>query len=1265
MRLFVLIGSLLVLGLIAALIVPSYVDWNQYRDRFEMEASRVLGQKVVVRGDTKIRLLPQPSITFSDIRVGEDAVGFSVVAKQFKMNVELAPLLKGELVVVDMALNTPRFEIILDDKGKIVWPSTTRKQRVEFSAKEIELNNLVIIDGLIRFRDQRYNREIILKDIDVVASATSLAGPWRGEGSLSYQEERFRLNATTGVWQGKGKQSEGLNGHLRVKLKAQPQSSAYDFEIDGPFKLITYIPSFTGKLKIKRAEKQTNEERVTFRRSNIQQGLPVRFEADLELSSQLALFPAYKLDIGSHNDPYVLTGSGRIELQDDVNFQMRAEGQQINVERLLENNSVQESKDLLSRLHGLQKFLNRIPQTGIDGQLSLFLPAIIAGDTVIRDIGVDLRPIYYQAENGAAGWQLGNLQAQLPGRTELRANGKLKLGKSIGYEGELIVASSQPSGLATWLGADADASIRKLSSIGFSAKTKISEQSATFDELELSIDGRSMTGSLRRDVMLNKRAKISTVLKGDGVNFDQLLALTQMFSGGGEGSSFGGHDLEVDLMADELKIANATASNVTAKITYIESNLSIEQLNFSDLEGTAISVSGKLEDFPSQLIGKLKGRVVSKNPSNFLKLLYQSKPTWEILKTLIDDPTIVENTDLNFAFNGDRAGYTTALKGVAGGSELDFFFKSKGQDFNKPLGQQDIEAKLVLVNETAASLLLQIGIPVVPLDNYGRGALRVVVAGVPDLELKTQAALTLRDGYVSLSGPISTKDTGGKKQLFGVLDIDAEIEDLDSFLLMSGMGLPGFGDGLAGKITGQLSITGNEFRIAGLKTKIGETSASGDIALDIGAQPRPIIKGKLDISPLDMILVSQLAYVGVSANEEGEQKSIFSGLDAVVDLSSNRVLLPARLEDVTHANSKIILRDGDLTFDEIKGDWAGGALTGELAFSQISGAKLLSGQLKIENAIAQKITKIAGFQNFISGKVSANGSFESTANRDQSLLSGLTGSGVARLSDGLISGYNRNAFASVLASADAEGDALATEQTNKLLTQHFAKGALKTEATDIAFSVGSGVFRTNGIKLGDDAVGVVFNGRLDLIKNLVAASSRINFVAGKEIVTGASPEFTINYTGKPGSVTEKLDGSLFETFLALRSSERRQRKFEAQESEILERQRLQRITQLYALSERRQKIIAKETERVDKIKLKIEMLRIKKEKDQKKKAEEQKHRAVEQEKQEKQLAKKKAEAEERVRQRSRKAADRLNEQLELDSLPIIPEKPRLLEEPAL
>ncbi|WP_297591643.1 AsmA family protein, partial [Roseibium sp.] len=109
-----------ILVLVAALVGPFFIDWTVYRSTFETYAERALGHKVTVLGEADLRLLPAPSVSFSDVRVGE-AEDPLLVVSQFNMRIELPPLLKGEIRVIDMELDRPHLSLSLDEEGRLDW----------------------------------------------------------------------------------------------------------------------------------------------------------------------------------------------------------------------------------------------------------------------------------------------------------------------------------------------------------------------------------------------------------------------------------------------------------------------------------------------------------------------------------------------------------------------------------------------------------------------------------------------------------------------------------------------------------------------------------------------------------------------------------------------------------------------------------------------------------------------------------------------------------------------------------------------------------------------------------------------------------------------------------------------------------------------------------------------------------------------------------------------------------------------------------------
>ena len=72
------------------------------------------------------------------------------------------------------------------------------------------------------------------------------------------------------------------------------------------------------------------------------------------------------------------------------------------------------------------------------------MPAVVAGDTTIRDVRLS-------AEPATGGWAIKSLAATLPGRTTLEVDGMLRTEGDLGFNGSLLLAVAQPSGFAAWV----------------------------------------------------------------------------------------------------------------------------------------------------------------------------------------------------------------------------------------------------------------------------------------------------------------------------------------------------------------------------------------------------------------------------------------------------------------------------------------------------------------------------------------------------------------------------------------------------------------------------------------------------------------------------------------------------------------------------------------------------------------------------------------------------------------------------------------------
>ena len=239
-RILVGLGGLLVALLFAALIAPLFIDWTGFRQEFEEQASRIIGKKVVVHGTVDARFIPFPSVTLHDVRVGSEADGTPLVqVAEFSMDAELAPFLSGEALIFDMRISKPKARIRLLKDGRLDW---MRGSQASIPAKTVVLENVRISDGDIEFIDEQSGRTRRVTGLNADMSATSLAGPWRIDGSGALDGEKGRFTLSTGMPDPRG---EGL----RLKARILPEGRPVGVDLEGALTVAEGKPSYLGDLQ--------------------------------------------------------------------------------------------------------------------------------------------------------------------------------------------------------------------------------------------------------------------------------------------------------------------------------------------------------------------------------------------------------------------------------------------------------------------------------------------------------------------------------------------------------------------------------------------------------------------------------------------------------------------------------------------------------------------------------------------------------------------------------------------------------------------------------------------------------------------------------------------------------------------------------------------------------------------------------------------------------------------------------------------------------
>ena len=142
----------LILALLAALVGPYFVNWNDHRAFFEAEASRLVGLNVRVAGPIKAGVLPSPSVTLGDIEIGPAGQASRLRARSLSIELALGSLMRGEIRAVEMRLVGPQFSIGLNSLGQVDWPAMAPQ------TETLSIDRLSIEDGRAMLTDARATR---------------------------------------------------------------------------------------------------------------------------------------------------------------------------------------------------------------------------------------------------------------------------------------------------------------------------------------------------------------------------------------------------------------------------------------------------------------------------------------------------------------------------------------------------------------------------------------------------------------------------------------------------------------------------------------------------------------------------------------------------------------------------------------------------------------------------------------------------------------------------------------------------------------------------------------------------------------------------------------------------------------------------------------------------------------------------------------------------------------------------------------------------
>jgi len=1156
----VIIGGLLVLVLTAALVGPYFIDWGNYRADFEREASVILGRDVKVNGEARARLLPFPSVTFTDVSVaGTEPGAPAMTAEEFSMDIELAPFMRGEVLIFDMRLVRPDMVMAISQEGGIDWAI---RPEAYFDASSVSLEKLTVVEGRLRLRHGPSGREHVLTEINTDISARALTGPWRIDGSMRLDGMRQAVNISTGT--------VGQYGTMRLRLRAAPERYPLSLEADGGVSAGPDGIRYSGDFAV--AIGELNQPEPAAGEARREAAAAYRLRGNFDMSHRRLDIGEFRLETGPAEDPYTADGTAFVDFGREPHFSVKADGAQLRLEEGPAVEGEAAGIELAERLAAVREFLRDLPLPGMPGSVEVNLPALVAGDTTLRDIRLNAMPV-------AGGWQVDALHASLPGRTTLEGNGLLTVEDALDFRGSLLLAVGQPSGFAGWLSSDVNDAIRRLPAAGFSAQVDLSQGGQRFSDLELILGGARFRGSIERDTPRGVRPSLRVDLDGESLDVDGMMAFAALFVGQDGYRRLTQEDIDLNLKAGPVSAFGLSAESVDTALRLREEAVEIDRLMIGGLEGTTISATGTLRQLGARPAGNIDADLVSVDMRPLLGALERQFPERLLVTGLAERsrnfPELFTDAKLGMVMSAAPDG-GLAISAHGRTAALDFTSTLSGSAGPGAFTELPMELAVEASSADAAGLYALYGLPALPLGLAGGASTELSYKGVPARGGSATMSFTGEGLNLSFDGDMVLAN--GVQSLTGKASLEAQ--DLEPWLMTAAVSFPGAGLGLPVSLAARIDHGPDLTVISELSGEIAGAALSGDLNLNL-VEGLPNLTGEIDVASLDLRPAVEMV-LGTdaleTAPEGGWPRAVFRSraeLPISLDLAlSTRRLTVAQGWQADDVTGRFGLGQSGLRLSDIAGSAMGGRVGGLVELGNNEGSGFLSAQLKLDDISFDEVLPGGG----LSGRADAGVSVTTTGKTVEAMVASLAGSGTIAYRDLTVAGINPDPLAAIIAEANRIGRDIGAEAVGQFAPRLLRNGALAAGSGEAAFSIANGVMRAPPIRIETDKASTTADVRLDLGARTLSADATVEYDPGEEELVGSTPTVRFSASGPIADPVVTVDTAPLSQFLTQRALEIEQRRVEAMQAGLLEGQRLRREVRYYAALEEAR--IAAEQERL-------------------------------------------------------------------------------------
>lgn len=1128
------------MALFAALIGPYFINWNDYKGTFEAEAEKILGQPVRVAGTASATLLPLPSLTFTQVEVGDTEGAPMMTVDKFDVTIELMPLLEGEIRVVSMKLDRPHVKISVDDSGTVDWLLRSEASKA-LNPEKVVLEDAEIVDGSVDYIDGSSGIKLSFDHINATIQASALTGPWKINGSYQQAGSPFQFDIATGKW---------AQDAIRVKTTLDPANLPFTLSADGAIG--------SGKGGLSYSGSYTLTQVMASGEGGKASGDGWHSEGAFTLSRDRVVIPKAVVSQGPPDRPASLAGSLVINFGDQAKFTSNVTARQLDLDRSLGKGPSQ-PVNVSQAAQSFVAWLSTLPVPPIPGNISFSVPAIVVGGAIVQDVSFDASP-----EPG--GWQIDGFHAQLPGQSTLDAAGTLTTGDKTSFGGQVHLSVAQPVGFASWWRGTRDVGAgRLLSPFDLAGRAHIEMGRVAVDSMQVKIGDERIAGSFAwsGNGANNGKRLLEADLKASRLDFTQIKALTELIIGQDlADTGVLADSYAINVAADELAIGDVIMRDVTADAGYVDGTLTVNGILIGDVGGARVSVTrGEVQDIFTSPRGQLEAHLNAADVvglSHFLDRILPNSPltAWLNAAAPALSPAALD-AKIEAPARDGSADMRIALHGSANATTFDAGLGLKGQPAAWRTG--DVTMTASLSSYDAMALARQTGLDPAEVEQAGSAKLDFSAKGVPAKGLDTR-----------LSGNFAGLDFGAEGTL--VLSEEANSAfngsfhlrspDVAPLLTMARLTIPGVSGATSVGLDGKIESDGPTAKVTWSNGSIAGRQLGGTVKV-LAGEAVPRIDAEVAIDSVDFGWLTSLA-VGYPMLPGGDKPwsdapfgdPALAGVAGTIAFDAGRLTL-ADGWDVAKAKVSLALAQDKAELNLLAGEVAGGTVTGGLTIHNVGGNANLTGRLGLAGVNLESVVWQRGGRPVATGTLDLASTFEATGRSLAGLVSSLTGGGTVSIHNGEARYLNPEAASLVIKAMDV-GQQLSDQALAAQFATYMDGGSLPFGEVSADFAIAAGTARLKSVAINAAKTKSIGSAAIDLAGLGIASDWSMTFDAGDQKVEGATPQVGIVFKGPLAAPARSFDLLPLSSYLNIRQEARLQEILSTQEAVRLEKERFNR-----------------------------------------------------------------------------------------------------------